>query len=74
MAGMSSSVKSAADAIGVVIPEQEIEEYETLLSKMENALKVVSEMDGWSPRCYNQSKETKESLTSGIRLPARSRL
>jgi hypothetical protein len=49
MAGMSRSVKSAADGIGIVIPEHEVEEYGTLLSKMENALKVISEMDGWSP-------------------------
>jgi hypothetical protein len=72
MTGMSTSVKSAADGIGVVIPEYEVGDYVTLLSRMENALKVVSGMDGWSPFYYDHSKEAKEPLTSGNRLSAQS--
>jgi hypothetical protein len=46
MAGMNSNVTLAANGIGVAIPEPEVEQYGILLSRMENALKAVSEMDG----------------------------
>ena len=49
MGSLADSVTSAANSIGVTIPDSEYAEYATLLERMESAIQTVSEMDGSSP-------------------------